>query len=322
MEKPKKTHPKIKSRLHPRNKHRERYNFKELTKSCPELEPFVIHNKYGDESVDFFNPKAVKLLNKALLKHFYHIDNWDIPSPYLVPPIPGRADYIHFMADLLSQKNFGQVPRGKTIRCLDVGMGANSIYPLIGIKEYAWSFVGAEIDSEAIAIAEKIKNANPEIDNQLEIRHQKKYQDVFFGILEKGERFEMSICNPPFHRSHEEAEASNLSKLNKLKKGGIRKSELNFGGHSSELFCEGGEEKFIKNMIRESKFFDHSIFWFSSIISKKSNLKKAYASLKKVEASEVKTIPMGQGNKSSRILAWTFLSPEEQAEWAKNRWQG
>ena len=66
----KREHPKIKVELHPRNKHRERYNFKELIGSLPELAQFVKLNDYDDESIDFFNPNAVKMLNKARSKHF------------------------------------------------------------------------------------------------------------------------------------------------------------------------------------------------------------------------------------------------------------
>ena len=78
----KREHPKIKSQLHTRNKHRERYDFKKLIQSCPELAPFVSLNKYDDESIDFFNPEAVMLLNKALLKAYYNIESWDIPEGY------------------------------------------------------------------------------------------------------------------------------------------------------------------------------------------------------------------------------------------------
>ncbi|MCX6266590.1 MAG: RlmF-related methyltransferase, partial [Bacteroidetes bacterium] len=90
----KREHPKIKSRLHPRNKHRERYDFKLLIDSCPQLARFVKLNIYQDESVDFSDPDAVKMLNKALLKVYYNINDWDIPGGYLCPPVPGRADYI------------------------------------------------------------------------------------------------------------------------------------------------------------------------------------------------------------------------------------
>ena len=62
-------------------------------------------NPFNDLSIDFFNPKAVKMLNKALLKQYYNIDNWNIPADNLCPPIPGRADYIHHIADLLGSKS-------------------------------------------------------------------------------------------------------------------------------------------------------------------------------------------------------------------------
>ncbi|MGZ5191974.1 MAG: RlmF-related methyltransferase, partial [Flavisolibacter sp.] len=90
---------KEKSTLHPRNKHQDRYHFEELIADCPDLKPFVAINKFNIETIDFTNPKAVKTLNRALLKHFYKIDHWDIPENYLCPPIPGRADYIHNIAD-------------------------------------------------------------------------------------------------------------------------------------------------------------------------------------------------------------------------------
>jgi len=98
----KKIHPEVKSRLHPRSKHINRYDFKKLIEGFPELESFVKPNKFGDESIDFSDPKAVICLNKALLKHHYGIEHWLIPEGYLCPPIPGRADYIHHIADLLS----------------------------------------------------------------------------------------------------------------------------------------------------------------------------------------------------------------------------
>ena len=135
-----------KLKLHPRNKHRQGYNFKQLTKTCPDVAPFVQINKYGTESIDFSNAMAVKLLNKALLIEYYGIVNWQIPPNYLVPPIPGRADYIHHIADVLSDQMKQKIPRGPKIKCLDIGVGANCIYPILGTQEYGWSFIGADID--------------------------------------------------------------------------------------------------------------------------------------------------------------------------------
>src|SRR5690606_24715537 len=114
-------------------------------------------------SIDFFNPQAVKALNKALLFYYYDIVYWDIPENYLCPPIPGRADYIHYIADLLADNNKGIVPTGSEIKCLDIGVGANCIYPIIGVKEYGWSFIGADIDALAIKSAKKIIASNPSL---------------------------------------------------------------------------------------------------------------------------------------------------------------
>ncbi|HNW99445.1 MAG TPA: 23S rRNA (adenine(1618)-N(6))-methyltransferase RlmF [Bacteroidales bacterium] len=316
----KKEHPKEKSKLHPRNKHRERYDFKQLIESCPELAAFVKMNIYNDESIDFADPDAVKMLNKTLLKHYYNIDNWNIPENYLCPPIPGRADYIHYMADLLYSSNFGKMPAGKKIKCLDVGVGANCVYPIIGNKEYDWSFVGSDIDAVAVESAKKIIESNPVLKNKIEIRLQKNLKDIFYGIIQQDEYFDLTVCNPPFHKSLIEASEGTLRKLNNLNDKKITKPVLNFGGKSNELWCKGGEVKFVKNMIYQSKQFATSCFWFSTLIAKQTHLSSVYEALKKVEATEVKTIPMGQGNKSSRIVAWTFFTPEQKKNWANTRW--
>ena len=306
MESPKKPYPSEKSILHPRNKHRERYDFIQLTASCPELKPSVILNKYGDESIDFFDPMAVRLLNKALLKHFYHIDFWELPTGYLCPSIPGRADYIHYLADLLSQNSKYKTTSSHTVRCLDIGVGASLIYPILGYKEYGWSFVGSDIDKGAIKSAQRILDKNPALKDKVELRWQQNPKDFFKGIIHIGEIFDLTICNPPFHSSGADAQAAALRKLNNLKGVKTKQAILNFGGQASELYSAGGELRFVTDMIIESKSFSTYCLWFSSLLSKQSNLKPILALLKKLEVTEVKTIPMGQGNKISRIIAWTF----------------
>lgn len=318
----KREHPKVKERLHPRNKHRGRYDFKQLAEGCPELTQFVKLNIYGDESIDFADPEAVKMLNKALLKRYYGIDHWDIPQNYLCPPIPGRADYIHYMADLLSSKYYGKIPPGRKIRCLDIGVGANCVYPIIGNREYGWSFTGADIDPVSIESSNKIIELNTSLQGEIELRLQVQPNDIFFGIIQKEEFFDLTICNPPFHTSEAEAQSGTLRKLNNLNSDKTSLPVLNFGGQNSELWCKGGELRFVRDMIRQSKFFAGSCFWFSTLISKQSHLKGSYEALEKEGAVEVKTIPMGQGNKSSRIVAWTFLDNEQQRNWINTRWKG
>ena len=307
MDSRKKQHEVEKSKLHPLNKHRERYDFDVLTKICPKLASFVKPNKFGDESIDFFDPEAVKMLNKALLKEFYGIDFWDIPENYLCPPIPGRADYIHYVASLLAETYQGKIPKGKQIKCLDIGTGANLVYPIIGTQEYGWSFIASDIDPISIENAQNIVAKNDNLKDLIEIRKQENPNQIFKGIIDASECISVTICNPPFHKSAKEAHAGTTRKLQNLKGNKNIKTELNFGGQHNELWCKGGEKKFIKNMIKESKQFGKSCLWFTTLVSKEVNLPAIYDALNVVNATTVKTIPMGQGNKVSRIVAWSFL---------------
>lgn len=317
----KKEHPKEKDKIHPRSKHRERYDFDALKAALPELTPFVKPNEYGDLSIDFFNPDAVTTLNKAILKHTYGIVSWNIPKGYLCPPIPGRADYIHHIADLLASCNKGIIPSGANIRCLDIGVGASCIYPIIGNKEYGWSFVGSDIDRVSVESSRKIVKENVGLSNAIEIRMQYNSRDFFNGILKENERFDLSICNPPFHASSEEAQAGSIRKLSNLSRKKVAQPVLNFGGKSNELWTKGGEARFVKDLVWDSKRFSDSCLWFSSYISKQANLKSVYDALEKAGALEVKTIEMGQGNKTGRIVAWTFFSKTDQKKWAFARWK-
>lgn len=307
--------------MHPRNLHRTRYDFQLLIEACHELAPFVRLNDYEDESIDFFNPSVVKMLNTALLKCYYGVDFWDIPPNYLCPPIPGRADYIHYMADLLSESNLDKIPTGAHIKCLDIGVGANCIYPIIGTKSYGWSFAGSDIDEKALENAQNIITKNPGLHGKIELRIQKNPTYIFKDIIQKYEYFDLTICNPPFHASLTEAQSGTIRKLKNLSQKNFRQPVLNFGGQHSELWCKGGEVRFVRDMIDQSFEFAGSCFWFSTLISKESNLKILLEVIKKSKATAVKIIPMGQGNKKSRIMAWTYFTSEQQQTWRLNRWK-
>ena len=310
----------IKTRLHFRNKNREQYDLKALIISNPELKDYLKPNKHGEDSVDFANPSAVKILNKALLNYYYGIKNWDFPDENLCPPIPGRADYIHHVAYILSGNNFGKIPKGEKITCLDVGVGANCIYPIIGVTEYDWNFIGSDIDPKSIASAEAIVNSNVSLKNKVKCVLKESQRTMFRGIIEPENKIDVTICNPPFHSSTEEAKEGTKRKVKNLSGKRVKNPELNFAGISNELICEGGEAQFIENMIIESKSLAKNCLWFSTLVSKQSNLKGIYSTLEKMAAVQVKTIPMNTGNKATRIVAWTFLSKLEQKEWREERW--
>jgi 23S rRNA (adenine1618-N6)-methyltransferase len=296
---------KPKSSLHPRNRHRGRYDFAQLTRSSPELSRFVIRTAYGDESIDFSDAESVKSLNRAILKHFYQTDGWDIPQGFLCPPVPGRADYIHHIAALLADSNHGEIPTGPGVLVMDIGVGANCIYPIIGHSEYGWSFIGTDVDEQALLSAKKISDANPDLKSALELRLQKSPGKIFEGVLKPGEKIDLSICNPPFHASAKEARESNLQKWRKLGKDSV--SGRNFGGQGSELWYPGGEAEFIRKMIRESTKVSAQCRWFSTLVSKVANLGGIYRELESAGVADYREQVMSQGQKISRIVAWTFI---------------
>lgn len=316
----KKKKPSVKKELHPRNKHRGQYDFDLLIAACPELATFVQPNKYQEASINFFDPEAVRTLNKALLKQHYGIDNWSLPEKYLCPPIPGRADYLHHIADLMASSNGGKVPRGEAFRCVDIGTGASCIYPLLGNSIYGWNFIGSDIDPVSLEAAAKILDGNPFLQGRIDLRQQVDKRRYLEGLLKKNERIDLTVCNPPFHASATEARAATQRKFKNLKFVKDGKPNSNFGGQRNELWYKGGELAFVQGMIRESKQFTLSCFWFSTLVSKEANLEEIYATLEEMKAVNVETLPMGQGQKKSRIVAWTFLDKKQQEAWAKSRW--
>ena len=312
--------PASKDGLHPRNRHRERYNFPQLIKSSPALAAFVRVNPFGDQSVNFADPAAVKALNQALLRHFYGVADWDIPAGYLCPPIPGRADYVHYVADLLAASNGGAIARGPAVAVLDVGVGANCIYPIIGHQEYGWRFVGSDVDAVAIESARRIVAANGALAGAIECRLQPDARRLFDGIIRPGEVFDATLCNPPFHASAAEAAASTQRKVANLGTTRGPRPVLNFGGQSAELWVSGGEAGFVRRLVLESQQRPAACFWYTTLVSKKETLPGLYRTLHRVGALEVQTIDMAQGQKKSRLVAWTFLTPTQQAAWRQARW--
>ena len=312
--------PAAKGELHPRNRHQGRYDFPALLRGCPELAPFVIVNPYGKQSIDFADPAAVRVFNRALLRQLYGIRHWDIPEGYLCPPVPGRADYLHALADLLGSDAGGAIPRGARVRVLDVGTGANCIYPLLGHHDYGWRFLGSDIDPAALASAQAIVAANG-LGKAIELRQQGDAQHVFHGLLQAGERFDLTLCNPPFHASAAEASAGSRRKWKNLGKLDPRRKlpVLNFGGQSNELWCEGGEIAFVRRMVRESRAAAGQVLWFSCLVSKAGNLPLVEQALKHSGALETRTVNMSQGQKQSRFVAWTFHDAAARAAWHQQR---
>jgi len=280
-------------RLHPHNKHRKGYDFESLIASNRRLNAFLFENKFQVRSIDFSDPKAVKELNRSLLRLHYGIHFWDFPDGNLCPPIPGRVDYIHYLADLIGAE--------KDVRILDIGTGATCIYPLLGATEYQWKFVGTDVDSDSLVSAQKIIDKN-ELNAQVALRFQRQKEHVLQNILKSDETFTATMCNPPFYKSAEEARVANTRKSKNLRNVVVR----NFSGNSNELWYTGGEKAFLHTYLYESSLFPKASKWFTSLVSKKENVESLEKSAAKLNAKDFKIIPMHQGNKVTRIVAWKF----------------
>lgn len=295
-----------KAKLHPRNQHSEGYDFSRLVADTPELGAFAISNPLGQPTIDFRNALAVRMLNRALLKSHYGIAFWDIPEGYLCPPIPGRVDYIHYLADLLAGHNDQDIPRGPEVKALDIGTGASLVYPIIGQAEYGWHFTGTDIDADALKSAQKICDLN---DLKIDLRRQDKPANIFRGVIQPSDIFHVTMCNPPFHASKEKATKGTQRKWANLGKG--RSTQLNFGGQNAELWCQGGEIKFISRMIEQSVEFADQCLWFTSLVSKKDNLQTLTRILGQRNVADYRVVEMAQGQKTSRFIAWTFLKTRQ-----------
>ncbi|MDN3679252.1 23S rRNA (adenine(1618)-N(6))-methyltransferase RlmF [Vibrio tapetis subsp. quintayensis] len=316
--------------LHARNDHIGRYDFAKLVEALPELAPFTFANPHGDTSINFSDDESVKMLNKALLALHYGVKQWDIPTGYLCPPIPGRVDYIHHIGDLLAQCNKGKLPVGVKVTGLDIGAGANAIYPIVASSCYKWGMVGSDIDPISVENAKNIAQNNAHLAQKLQFRLQENNKNFFANIIKDGEFYDFTMCNPPFHASQEEANKGSQRKLqnlaiNREKRGQKpepkKQSALNFGGQNAELWCKGGEETFIRNMAFESADFKNQCLWFTTLISKKENVRQLTRALDKVGVTNIQVVEMKHGQKITRFVAWSFLTPEQQQLWASAKWK-
>ncbi|MFA5676833.1 MAG: 23S rRNA (adenine(1618)-N(6))-methyltransferase RlmF [Pseudomonas sp.] len=310
-----------KAPLHPRNRHQGHYDLAALAAACPALKPHIIRDTEGSATLDFSQPQAVTALNQALLLQQYGIRDWGIPDGYLCPPVPGRADYLHALADLLGESHDGKIPTGEQLVGLDTGTGANLIYPLLGRVEYQWRFVGSDIDAVALSNAARLLTANPALASGIQLRQQNQAEHLFSGIVAAQEQFDFTLCNPPFHSSQAAASAGSQRKWRNLgRQSATGETLLNFGGQRNELMCEGGEAGFVSRMIEESSAIAQQVFWFTCLISRAENLPALKAQLQALGARDVRIIPMAQGQKRSRLLAWTFLNKKQRRAWRKARW--
>ena len=290
--------------MHPQNPYSKRYDLKRLAKHYAALQEYIVLNPTGAETIDFSSSSAVYALNKAMLLADFKLEDYHLPTGYLIPPIPGRLDYLLHVRDFLSEKF--NIAVDDKLHGLDIGTGANGIYCILAAQHFNWTMVGTESDAKAIEIAKANRHHTKALHDKVELRHQENKRFLFETIIQSQELFDFTICNPPFHSSKEEAIRGSLRKFKNLG-GATDKKELslNFEGQANELWCNGGEALFIKRLIKESILFKDQVKVFSSLVAKADNLPKIEKQLKKAKAN-YHIIPMEQGNKKTRCILWWF----------------
>lgn len=269
------------------------YDFDKLINCLPSLANHVFINQYGTKTIKFSDQNAVKELNRALLKLEYNID-WTIPKSNLCPPIPGRLDYLLHINDLVNSKE---------VKLLDIGTGANLIYPILGTCQFNWKCTGSDVSLDSLKNAQEIINHNKQL-SSVKLIHQNSKDSIFKNVITSDDYFDVVICNPPFFKSSIDAEKNNLRKVKNLKL--TETEKLNFGGLNNELWCKGGEEEFVKKMVIESVNYKNQVNWFTSLVSNKEHLKNIKRAINKQNPTTVKVVNMEQGNKISRFIAWSF----------------
>ena len=68
----------------------------------------------------------------------------------MIPPIPSRLNYINLINNLIKEI------KEDNIIGIDIGTGANIIYPLLGNSLYNWKFICSEINQDAFNNAKLI----------------------------------------------------------------------------------------------------------------------------------------------------------------------
>ena len=344
---------KSRGKPHPRNAFTGVYDMERLIDAHPVLKEYVIWTRLGEPclpTIKFADPDAVRALNSALLIADYNVSpkfSAILPPDVLLPPVPGRADYVHHIADMLQLASpTNTIPYGANIVGIDIGTGASAIYPTLAASIYGWKMIASEIIPTSIKSAKEIVAANGHA-HLIDVRHQGNEKSIFEGILQARELVDFAMCNPPFYPSMEAFQKENARKLKGLAKGGLNKliqaklthvqvrsegkTSNNFGGLGSELWCEGGEVSFVNRIIKESKQYANRCLWFSSIVSRKKNLKQIEGTLFDLGnhkngskpcqqvVKKVRRIHIGTGHKTSTILLWSFLSDDKQKDWARMR---
>jgi 23S rRNA (adenine1618-N6)-methyltransferase len=273
-------------------------DFKKLVDKYPEFANHVYKNKYSNYSINWKCKDAMKELCKTLLKEDFKVDYWSIPEGYLIPSITSRLNYINWIHDLLESSNLNET----SIKGLDIGTGANLIYPILGYSCYKWNFMCSDINLSSLENAKLIVSKN-KFENKINIVSQPSEDKIFENIVKSDHFFHFSMCNPPYFKT-DEIKRNNPHTVCEY--------------DEKEVYCQGGEEIFVIKMINESQLFKSNVLWFTTLVGKKENFDKVKKYLEQLDhVKMIKTTIFFQGKLARWGLAWTYFSEGKYTDFKK-----
>ncbi|KAG7480185.1 hypothetical protein JOB18_045329 [Solea senegalensis] len=279
--------------MHPRNRYKDRPpDFTYLASKYPDFQQHVHTSLTGRPVVNFKEPEAVRALTCTLLKEDFGL-TIEIPLERLIPTVPLRLNYIHWVEDLTDgQKR----PR----RGIDIGTGASCIYPLLGATMNDWYFLATEVDDICFDFATKNVEQN-NLSDLIKVVKVPQKTLLMDALKEETEIiYDFCMCNPPFFANQLEAMGVNSRNSRRPPP-----SSVNTGG-VTEIMAEGGELEFVKRIIHDSLQLKKRLRWYSCMLGKKCSLAPLKEELRKQGVPKVTHTEFCQGRTMRWALAWSF----------------
>lgn len=279
--------------MHPRNRYKDKPpDFSYLASKYPDFQQHVHTSLAGKPVVNFREPEAVRALTCTLLKEDFGL-TIEIPLERLIPTVPLRLNYIHWVEDLIDGQ---KQPR----RGIDIGTGASCIYPLLGATMNGWYFLATEVDDICFDYATKNVEQNNLSDLVKVVKVPQKTL-LMDALKEETEIvYDFCMCNPPFFANQLEAKGVNSRNSRRPPP-----SSVNTGG-VTEIMAEGGELEFVKRIIHDSLQLKKRLRWYSCMLGKKCSLAPLKEELRKQGVPKVTHTEFCQGRTMRWALAWSF----------------
>ncbi|XP_041653451.1 RNA N6-adenosine-methyltransferase mettl16 [Cheilinus undulatus] len=279
--------------MHPRNRYKDKPpDFGYLASKYPDFQQHVHTSLAGRPIVNFKEPEAVRALTCTLLKEDFGL-TIQIPLERLIPTVPLRLNYIHWVEDLTDGQ---KQPR----RGIDIGTGASCIYPLLGATMNGWYFLATEVDDICFDYATKNVEQN-NLSDLIKVVKVPQKTLLMDALKEETEIvYDFCMCNPPFFANQLEAKGVNSRNSRRPPP-----SSVNTGG-VTEIMAEGGELEFVKRIIHDSLQLKKRLRWYSCMLGKKCSLAPLKEELRKQGVPKVTHTEFCQGRTMRWALAWSF----------------